>query len=38
MRNPVTAVLMGVMLVVVVGNVSAQIAGLDHARHVCGGA
>ena len=27
MRNPVTAVLMGVMLVVVVGNVSAQIAG-----------
>ena len=27
MRNPVPAVLMGVMLVVVVGNVSAQIAG-----------
>lgn len=27
MRNPVTAVLMGVMLVVAVGNVSAQIAG-----------
>lgn len=27
MRKPVTAVLMGVMLVVVVGNVSAQIAG-----------
>ena len=27
MRNPVTAVLMGVLLVVVVGNVSAQIAG-----------
>ena len=27
MRNPVTAVLMGGMLVVVVGNVSAQIAG-----------
>ena len=27
MRNPVTAVLMGVMLVVVVGNVAAQIAG-----------
>ena len=27
MRNPVTAVLLGVMLVVVVGNVSAQVAG-----------
>jgi len=27
MRNPITAVLMGVMLLVVVGNVSAQIAG-----------
>ena len=27
MRNPVTAVLMGVMLIVAVGNVSAQIAG-----------
>ena len=27
MRNPVTAVLMGVMLIVAVGNVSAQVAG-----------